>query len=233
MSEFLVLWDLDGTLCPHSPTFHQQAPQAVANAALAAGVGLSAEAALEFARANYPGQKTAVQAFATRFNLDAQALFQLYYHHLKPDFLTVDAAFNELIKKSTVAMRHGVFTQAPAIWINKALDELGLLHHFDNRWLLGYERLGRSPKNSELTYTTLADELARGGYSPHQVAIIDDRDFILQQLEPLAQHRVCISSESGHTEGLLYTSSIMSALQYLFKKLALLDSGQGSVTVDR
>jgi FMN phosphatase YigB (HAD superfamily) len=233
MSEFLVLWDLDGTLCPHSPAFHQQATQAVANAALSIGVGLSSEAALEFARANYPGQKTAVQAFATRFNLDAQALFQLYYHHLKPNFLIVDAAFIELIKKSTVAMRHGVFTQAPAIWINKALGELGLLPHFDNRWLLGYERLGRSPKNSDLTYTTLADELAKGGYSPHQVAIIDDRDFILQKLEPLAQYRVCISSEPRHTEDLFYTPSVMSALQYLLKKLALLDYSQGSAADDR
>lgn len=215
MRKTLILWDLDGTLCRHNAAFHEQAPLAVAEAAIESGVPLSLAEAVAFARANYPGQKTAIRAFAGRYQLDSEDLFQRYYHHLQPDFLETDPVFCEAVRESPPWLLHGVLTQAPLVWIEKALTKLGLWPHFQHDWLLGHERLGRNPKSSAAAERALAQALEKGDLSPDKVVLIDDRDFILAHYASLARMRICMGPNESGDQTILSADTALQALEYV------------------
>jgi FMN phosphatase YigB (HAD superfamily) len=182
MDEKLVLWDLDRCLCPHNAAFHQQAPQAVAYAAMDFVESLTWEEAIASSKANYSGQKRAVQYFADRYNLDVNQVYQRYYHHLQTDFIKPNIDFIEMVQCSLQHFTHGVFTQAPRLWIDKALTKLGLASRFDADWLLGAERLPYGSKGSDLNIALLRKTFDLAQMRPRQIILVDDRLHNLQQV---------------------------------------------------
>lgn len=217
MSNKLILWDLDRCLCPHNAAFHQQAPQAVAYAAMDFVKSLCWEEAIALSIAHYPGQKKAVQFFAERYSLNSQELYQCYYHHLQADFIEPNMELSAKIQRSLQHFSHGVFTQAPKIWIDKALAKLGLTSRFDPDWLLGCERLPYGEKTSDLNMALLRKTFDLMQLRPHQIFLIDDRLHNLQQVGRSIGHKILVDAESAASSdiSIMHTHSALHAMTYI------------------
>lgn len=190
----LILWDLDGTLCPHNAQFHNDAPLAVAQAALKLGANISFVEAIEFARANYPGQRTAVRAFAEKFGLKEDLLFQHYYTFLRTDFLTWDP---DLIQSFTISLtryEHGILTQAPESWALRTLQKRGLTSCFTPELIFGTQHLQQQPKTAPAAQKILTAACAEKGYPRDRLIIVDDKLQVLTALEEVATTRIWITA---------------------------------------
>ncbi len=192
----LVLWDLDGVLCPHNVAFFKLAPLAVAQAALSLGVPMSAAEAQEFAIANFTGQRACVWAFARRFSLDEERLFARYYAHLSADFLTASPDFQNALGRLRASMRHGVLTHAPQSWIHRALEKLQLLPFFEPDFIWGREQLGEQHKTDPQTKAILLDKFHHHALTPLQTAIVDDKSAVLEAMRDCAQTLILVSRDS-------------------------------------
>lgn len=217
MSNKLILWDLDRCLCPHNVAFHQQAPQAVAYAAMDFVKSLSWEEAITLSKAHYPGQKKAVQYFADKYSLNSQELYQRYYHHLQADFIKPNMELSTKIQRSLQQYAHGVFTQAPKIWIDKALAKLGLTSRFDPDWLLGCERLPYGEKASDLNMALLRKTFDLVQLRPHQIVLVDDRLYNLQQVGRSIGHKILVDDESSAPSdtSIIHAHSALQAMTYI------------------
>lgn len=190
----LILWDLDGTLCPHNAQFHNDAPRAVAQAALKLGANISILEAIEFARANYPGQRTAVRAFAKKFGLEPDLLFQYYYTFLRTDFLIWDPDLIRSFEASLTRYEHGILTQAPESWAERALRKRGLTDCFTPALVFGAQHLQQQPKTTPAAQVLVAATCTEKGYSRDRLIVVDDKLQVLTAMEEVATTRIWITA---------------------------------------
>lgn len=191
----LILWDLDGTLCPHNEQFHHNAPLAVAQAALKMGVDMSLIAAIDFARQHYPGQRTAVQAFAKTFGLDPEIMFQHYYTFLRDNFLEPNPALIECFQNHLPRCEYGVLTQAPEVWAETALRKLGLLSCFTPEFVFGYQHLQQRKKTDPVALAVVARTCQERSYPRSRVVVVDDSLQVLDSLHEIDATRIWLSPD--------------------------------------
>ncbi len=215
----LILWDLDGTLCPHNTAFALLAPRAVAAAALKFDIPMTPIAAQALACQHFNGQRACIRAFATRFDLDEDALFERYYHHLDPSFLASDAELIRAFRQLSTQATCGVLTHAPEIWAHRALEQLRLRPYFDEALIIGQQRLGGTRKAGQDGSARLLQILAQAGYQPATVALVDDKLPVLEKLAPCAHTRIWLQDPRDRMTpapaGVLRANTPLEAVQML------------------
>ena len=183
----LILWDLDRTLCLHNLIFHQDAPIAVGDAAIEMG---ATEEAYEIAKTSYTGQRRSVIAVAERFNLDPDELFQIYYKHLKDNFLTPNRKLIEAFAVSPY--QNGILTNASRLWIERALSKLELIGYFNDDYLFGYDE---RKQHKKIDGRDVLKKLVEGqGYNCKNVMVVDDATKNLSIPKELGMQTVLITN---------------------------------------
>jgi len=191
----LILWDLDGTLCPHNARFHHNAVQAVAQAAIDMGANISMPNALKQAQAHYPGQRTAVQFFVQKFGYDEDQMFQKYYDLLDTDFLNVDTHLMQAFDLHQSEFEHGILTNASQSWINKVLSKMKINTFFNPAFLFGYEALGKRLKTKGTALKHVIKHTEKNGYNKNQIIVVDDKKNVLKHVIKFDIKTALVSNE--------------------------------------
>lgn len=214
----LILWDLDGVLCPHNDAFFHLAPIAVASAAIELGIPLSVPQAEEYARLSFTGQRACVQAFAARFPLNEEELFARYYCHLSTDFLSPSAGPRQAFAQKA-GLIHGVLTHAPESWAHRALSKLGLLDLFASDFIWGRGNLDGYHKTDAMGRDAIVHKLRRKKMAPSQVALVDDKIPVLETLKDCADTRIWINpdirSQVNPPTGIHSAADVVAALSLI------------------
>lgn len=191
----LILWDLDGTLCPHNDRFHHNAVQAVAQAAVDMGANISMAEALKQAQAHYPGQRTAVNFFAQKFGYNEDQMFQKYYDLLNADFLNVDINLVQAFGQYKNKFEHGILTNASQTWINRVLSKMEIDTFFNSTFLFGYDALGKKLKTKDTALEHVVKHTEKNGYTKNQIIVVDDKKNVLEQVRKFDIKAVLVSNE--------------------------------------
>jgi FMN phosphatase YigB (HAD superfamily) len=202
----LILWDLDGTLCPHNTKFHENAIKAIAMAVLNMGVDISMSQALDYVQKKYPGQRTAIGFFADKFDLDADEIFQEYYRFLKDDFLEKDNNLMQIFKNNQDKFEHGILTNASQIWINKALSKIGIMSFFNAEFLFGNESLGGLLKTEDKAVDFVIRKTMNNGYTKDDIIIVDDKKKVLSVFKKICKNQILISQDKQKIDVISYIS---------------------------
>lgn len=213
----LILWDLDGVLCPHNERFFKLAPFAVAQAAVLLGAPLTKPEAQAFARTHFSGQRACVKAFAKKYQLNEEQLFAEYYLQLSAEFLEPSQLLNETLAALSSRFSFGVLTQASESWALRALGQLQLLPYFKRSFIWGREHLTGFHKADPECVAVLLAAYAQHGISPAQVALVDDKRAVLEALQPCASTRIWVSAQSlpQTQDGVYSTPDALSAIRFI------------------
>ncbi len=191
----LILWDLDGTLCPHNVEFYNCALKALAQAPIDMGADISFEQAFEFAQKNYTGQRKVVKEFANKFNFDADKLFQQYYRVLRTDFLNSNDEIIKLFDKYCHCFEFGVLTNASFLWAKKSLTKLRLYEYFNPKFIFGYDEVGELLKTDEKAIDNMLNHCCKFGYTKQDIIIVDDKVRVVEILQNFGIKTILFNKE--------------------------------------
>jgi len=214
----LILWDLDGTLCPHNAKFTELAPQAIANAALEFDIPVMRAEAHALARKSFNGQRAGIHAFVEYFDLNEEKLFERYYQHLDPSFLQSESDLVTAFQNLRAHYTCGVLTHAPESWADKALARLGLRPYFNDNLIIGHGRLGGARKADRDGGIQLASILQTHNYQRDDIALVDDKIPVLEKLAPYARTRIWLKDRPDETacpHDILIATTPLEAINFL------------------
>lgn len=165
-----IIWDLDNTLYPSNERMEFSFNEAIARAAVASGVTMTYEEALESAQDSWARHGYSGYVFVREHGLCSKDLHFKFHEFL--DEKAIEKCEETLRHFAALDVRHIILTHSHRSWAQRVLDHMGLRQWFQDHHVFGLEDYDFRHKHESTTPFDRA--LAQLELPPEQVVMVED-----------------------------------------------------------